>query len=195
MSEQLVTQFYFHRPPSGFFSNNRLHMNPPPKKLNRLAVWEVFLCPHVGLCISGTAVVFFYKPWVIFSRRKKFDFFSKMFSYFLSSSKFFQDGFGKDFPYSAIREILTKTVLKKLRWAQKIRKHFRKKIEFFPPAKYHPRLVEKHHGGARDAQTHMGAKENLSNCQSVKFFWRRIHMKAVVWEKPWGGSMKVKLRH
>ena len=32
----------------------------------------------------------------------------------LGLSKFFQDGFGKDFPYSVIRKILTITVLKKL---------------------------------------------------------------------------------
>ena len=85
------------------------HMNPPPKKLPRLAVSEVFLCPHVRLCISGTAVVFFYKPWVIFSRRKKFDFFKNIFwkssyekiqqtvlvSYFFSEKRFFHESKAK----------------------------------------------------------------------------------------------------
>ena len=50
-----------------------------------------------------------------------------------------------------LREILTKTVLKKLRWAQKVRKKIEKKIEKFSLAKYHPGLVEKHYGSTGSA--------------------------------------------
>ena len=154
-------------------------MRSPVNKRSLLDILRVFSRPILAWTFLRVAVGFFYKPWVIFSQRKSFNFFFDFFSHFLGPSKFFQDGFGKDFPYSAIREILTKSGQnrpEKTSMSSKNTKTFSKKIEFFPPAKYHTRLVEKHHGGARDAQTHMGAKENLSNCQSVKFFWRRIHM-------------------
>ena len=94
-------------------------MNPSPKRLGKLVGFGLKMEPLLSGTVVGAPVVFFYKPWVIFSQRKslkKIDFFS----HFLGPSKFFQDDFGKDFLYSAIREILTKIILKTLRWAHKV---------------------------------------------------------------------------
>ena len=60
---------------------------------------------------------------------------------------------GKDFPY-AIREILTKIIMKKLRWSNKYEKL--SNIFWISLAKYHPRLVEKYYGRSQNRPLRLG---------------------------------------
>ena len=86
--------------------------------------------------------------------------------------------FDKDFPYSAIREILTKIpkiALKKFRWIQKVRKKT-KKVETFSLAKYHLGLVEKPYGNSQN-HPRKGRPRFLSqNVEYVPFIDRAPHI-------------------
>ena len=77
------------RRPTGFIHHDFL-MRSPVNKSYILDILRQKPRPSVNGMVLGVAVGFFYKPWVIFSQRKSFNFFSIFFRTFWAHRSFFR---------------------------------------------------------------------------------------------------------